>query len=117
MTGSKSVHEDIHVLIISGYLTNNQQIISNSCNDNFLSITIRVNSKTSNNSNPDRNDSIPTEYLLQTCMNPFPNIKYNYRSKKKIENIMKSIKPTNSHGYDEIFVKILKASFHFFSSP
>ena len=113
MTGRKSVHQDIHVLNINGYLTNNQQIISNSCNDHFLSTTKRVNSKTSDNSNPDRNNSIPTEYLLQICKDPFRNIKYNYRSKKEIENIMKSVKPTNSHGYDAIFVKILEASSHF----
>jgi hypothetical protein len=103
------VHEDIHVSNINGYLTNNQQIFSNSCNDNFLSTSVRVNSKTSNHCNPGRNNSIPAEYLLQTCKNPFPNIKYNYRSKTEIENIVKSVKPTNSHGYDEMFVKILKS--------
>jgi hypothetical protein len=117
VTGRKSVHEDSLVLSVNGYITNNQQIIFNSCNDHFLSTTNRVNSKTSNNSYPDRINSILTEYLLQTCKNPFPNIKYNYRSKKEIENIMKSVKPTNSHGYDEIFVKILKACSHFIRSP
>ena len=67
MTGRKAVHEDIHFLNINGNLTNNQQIICNSGNDHFFSTTNRVTSKISNNSNPDRNNSIPAEYLLQTC--------------------------------------------------
>jgi len=48
------------------------------------------------------------EYLLQTSQNPFQNIKYNYTSMKEIDNINKSLKPTKSHGYDEISVKILQ---------
>ena len=30
---------------------------------------------------------------------------------------MKSVKPTIYHGYDEISVNILKAGYHFISSP
>ena len=33
------------------------------------------------------------------------------------ENIIKSLKATNCHGYDEISVKILKANSHLHSSP
>jgi len=36
---------------------------------------------------------------------------------EETENIIKSLKPTNSHGYDEISVKILKANSHLNSSP
>jgi hypothetical protein len=53
------------------------------------------------------------EYLLQIFKNPFPNIKCNYTSTTEIENIITSLKPTNSHGYDEISAKTLKASSHF----
>jgi len=49
--------------------------------------------------------------------NRFPNIKCNYASKKETGSIIKSLKPTNSHGYDEISVKILNASSHLISSP
>jgi len=59
VTGSKSVREDIHILNINDNLTNNQQIISNSFKDHFLCAAGRMNSQTSNNSNPDRNYSIP----------------------------------------------------------
>jgi hypothetical protein len=36
---------------------------------------------------------------------------------EETENIIKSLKSTNSHGYGEISVKILKANFHLNSSP
>jgi hypothetical protein len=36
---------------------------------------------------------------------------------EETENIIKSLKPTNSHGYDEISVEILKANSHIHSSP
>ena len=57
------------------------------------------------------------EYLLKTFKNLLPNIKYNYTSKKEIENIIKSWKSTSSHRYREISVQILKASSHLISSP
>lgn len=66
VTGRKSVHEDIHILNINDNLTNNQQIICNSFKNHFLCAAGRMNSQTSNNSNPDRNYSIPMECLLQT---------------------------------------------------
>ena len=55
--------------------------------------------------------------LIAKHLNPFPNIKCNYASKKEIESIIISSKPTNSHGYDEISFKILNASSHLIISP
>jgi Notch-like protein len=81
-----------------------------------LSIADRINNKTTNNLNFGKHSKYPMEYLLQIFKNPFPNIKFNYTSTKEIENI-KSLKPTNSHEYDEISAKILKSSSHFVSSP
>jgi len=74
-----------------------------------------MNNKTSKNLNPNRNNSIPMEYLLKTFKNLFPNIKYNYTSQKETENIIKSLKSTSSHGYEEISVQILRASSHLIS--
>jgi hypothetical protein len=48
-TGTKSVHEDIHTLNIDGNLINNQQIISNTFNDDFVTIADRINNETTNN--------------------------------------------------------------------
>jgi len=76
VTDRKSVHEDIHILDTDGNLTNNQHIISNSFNDYILSTADRINIKTSNNSKPDRNNSIPTEYLLKTFKKPPSNMQH-----------------------------------------
>jgi Notch-like protein len=54
--------------------------------------------------------------MFQTFKWPFPNIKFNYTSTKKIEQIFKSIKTKHSHGYDEIPTKILKFSATFIKS-
>jgi len=35
----------------------------------------------------------------------------------EIENIIKTLKPKNSYGYDEISIKLLKISAPFISSP
>jgi hypothetical protein len=56
-------------------------------------------------------------YLSQTFTTPFPKIKFNYTSTKEIENIIKSLKPKNSNGYDEIVVKIIKISAPFLRPP
>jgi hypothetical protein len=39
-----------------------------------------------------------------------PNINLKFTTTKEIENIIKSLKPKNSHGYDEISTNLLKAS-------
>ena len=43
-------------------------------------------------------------------------IKFNYTSRHEIE-VIKSLKSSNSYGYDEISVKIIKESSLFVSSP
>jgi hypothetical protein len=50
----------------------------------------------------------PIHYLTQTFQNSFPKIKFNYTSAKEIENNINSVPLKNSHGYDEILMKILK---------
>jgi hypothetical protein len=40
-------------------------------------------------------------------MIPFPKIELNHTSTKETENIIKSLKPKNCNGYDEILVRIL----------
>jgi hypothetical protein len=50
-----------------------------------LSAADRITIKTSNNSKPNRNNSIPMEYLFQTFKNPLSNMKHNHASKKAIE--------------------------------
>ena len=48
---------------------------------------------------------------------PFPTVKYQNTSTAEIEKVIESLKAKDSHGYDEISVKILKLSSPFISSP
>ena len=48
---------------------------------------------------------------------PFPSINLTLTSTKEITDIVKSLKSKNSHGYDEISVKILKLSLPYIISP
>jgi hypothetical protein len=59
-----------------------------------------------------------SNYLSQAFTIPFQKIELNhtYTSTKETENIIKSSKPENSNGYDEIPVRILKISAPFISS-
>jgi hypothetical protein len=57
-------------------------------------------------------------YLYQVFTRPFPNIKLTPVTTKEISVIIKSLKWKNSHGYDEIPIRILKISLPFIiSSP
>jgi Notch-like protein len=59
----------------------------------------------------------PISYLCRAFNQPFPPIHFKYVSSQEIEDITKSLKTTNSHGYDEISTKILKCSIYYISSP
>jgi hypothetical protein len=54
---------------------------------------------------------------MQSFKNPFPNFNLKSISTKEIENIIKSLKPKNSSGYDEISTKLTKICSPFISSP
>jgi len=54
---------------------------------------------------------------MQSFKNPFPNINLKSVSTKEIENLIKSLKPKNSSGYDRISTKLIKICSPFMSSP
>ena len=56
-------------------------------------------------------------YLMQSFKNSFPNINLKSISTKEAENIIKSLKPKNSSGYDGICIKLIKISSPIVSSP
>ena len=55
-------------------------------------------------------------YLSNQPHRDFPNINFKNTSTKEIENIIRSLKAKESHGYDGITTKILKISAPFISS-
>jgi len=71
-------------------------------------------------------NSIWENWILTTLWNiytkllkkPLPNIKFKYIPTKEFKKkIITFIKSSNSHGYDEIYTRILKASSQFIISP
>jgi len=57
------------------------------------------------------------KYLKQIFTSPFPRINLTPASTKEIIETVKSLKSKNSHGYDEIPIKILKVSLPFIILP
>ena len=57
------------------------------------------------------------KYLDHNFGYPFPKIKWQNTSSNEIDKIIKSLKPKNSSGYDDIPLKILKISALFIVSP
>jgi len=56
-------------------------------------------------------------YLYKVFIRPFPCIQLTPVTSKEIKEIIKSLKWKNSHGYDEIPMRILKISLPFIISP
>ncbi len=50
----------------------------------------------------------PLHYLTQSFKKPFPKIHLKTVSTKETNNIIKSLKPKNSAGYDGILTRLLK---------
>jgi hypothetical protein len=61
--------------------------------------------------------NLALNYLYQVFIRPFPHIKLTPVSTKEISEIIKSLKWKNSHGCDEIPIKILKIILPFITSP
>ena len=85
-------------------------------NKYFVSVAqnIYVNN---HNANAPSNYENPVSHLSRAFNQPFPTINIKRVSSKEIEDITKSLKIKNSHGYDGISRKILKVSIHYISSP
>ena len=103
--------------------------IANAFNEYFLSLAQRkcVNvdydddSGNDSSSNWDNNDNTylctPVLYLLNYFNNFFPNIKWKCTPTWEIENIIKSLKPKNTYGYNCTHTNLLKISLVSISSP
>ena len=107
---------DISSININGVFTQNNQVIADTFNSYFLSVAqhIMANSK---NSNSVGNHHNPLNYLRSTLTQPFPPNKPKFVSPKEIENVVRSLRTKESHGYDEIPTKVIKQSISFISSP
>jgi len=118
--GKEHINHGFHSLNISGRSTKNHQIIANVFNKHFTSIPTMIsqnihasNCFTKTSSNNQNNLSFSWNHVFQIS---FRRIKYHCTTTKQIENIIRSLKSSNSCGYDEVTLKLLKSCSYFISS-
>lgn len=91
-------------------MIDNHQVISDTFNNYFLSVTDKITSKINDDNSMGINSKSPFGYLFQIHENPFPEMKTDPTSIKKFKKIIKSPKYKNSYGCDEIpnqlFIKL-----------
>jgi hypothetical protein len=108
-------------LNINATSTTNYQIIANAFNKHFTTIPTMI-SQNIIASNCSTKPSVNNQNYLSFSLNnvfqtSFPSIKYHCTTTKDIENIIRSLKSSNSCGYDEVIMKMLKSCSYFISSP
>ena len=113
----KKRNDDVPPLNIDGKTSKDYQNITNIFNTYFSTVTDKMSANNSTNINVASNAAHPLSYLYQVFSRPFPNIKLTPVSTKEVSEVIKSPKWKNSHGYDEIPIKILKISLPFIISP
>ena len=117
-TETQKINKDeIPPLKVDGNVVKAHLNLANIFNTYFTAVTDKMNVNNSVNRNVSFNDSNPLKYLHQVFTSHFPSIKLTPVSTKEIREIINSLKWENSHGYDEIPIKILKTSLPYIESP
>jgi len=94
-----------------------EQDIADAFNCHFSTIIDKTSKNKVNNKT--NNDKAPTfhYYLEQNYVHPPPSLVIKTFSTKEITSIIKALKTKNSHGFDEISIKLLKISATYICSP
>ena len=109
--------DKINTLNINGFPISDCQKMANEFNTYFSTTAKSINTKQNKLSHYNLDNTTPLHYLTQSYKNSFPDINLKSVSTKEIKNIIKSLKPKNSSGYDGISSKLLKISSPFITSP
>jgi hypothetical protein len=88
----------IPLLKLDDKLVVNQLKIANLFNNYFLSVADSINYNMKKDVNLSMNNHI--SYLYKYYKKPFAKINWKYASTYEIRNIIKSLKPKNTYGYD-----------------
>ena len=103
------------MLQLDGSVIDNQHKIANIFNHYFLSVADASLGNMNNGVNSTMDN--PISYLYKFYNKPFAKINWQYVSTYEIKNIIKSLKPKNTFGYDEISNRVIKLSSPFITSP
>ena len=86
-------------------------------NKYFLTVSENIIKNIRSNKHNHDTCNSPNYYLSNQPHRDFPNINFKNTITKETENIIRSLKANESHGYDGITTKILKISVPFISYP
>jgi len=103
--------KEVHWLNIDGMSITNHHTIVSALNKRFTTMPsiITCNIMASNCPTKSSLNQNNNSFSLKNVYQPsFPSIKFPYTSAKEIENIIKSLHSSNSFGYDEVSMKLLK---------
>jgi predicted nuclease of predicted toxin-antitoxin system len=118
ITNGKKNCNNIPKMQIDRKITTHYQTIVEKFNNYYISVADNINNYNFlNNAIDDLNTINPLNYLYLAFKQPFINITLKNVTTHEIEKIIEELKSTNSCGYDEIRVKILKVSSSFIISP
>ena len=119
--GKDHKNHGIQLVNTDGRCTENQHIIADAFNKHFTTIPTMIKKNINANcclTKTSINNQNKLSYSLKhVFQNSFPSIKHNCTTTNKIENMIMSLKLSNSFGYDEVPTKILTLCSHFISSP
>jgi hypothetical protein len=101
---------------VNGNVFSNGQVIAETFNKYFVTVAQNIHANDYNPNASSQHEN-PISYLCRAFNQPFPTINFKYVSSKEIDDIKKSLKTKNSHGYDEISTKILKCSIYYIFPP
>jgi hypothetical protein len=117
LTGNKYNHNKITHMNINDELTDNYQLIVNSFNKYFSTITGKIVGEIPQYSDSMLQITNPLDYLHKVFSQPFPQMQLKSTSINELKEIIKSLKTKDSCVYDETSNKILKVSMPFIVSP
>jgi hypothetical protein len=83
----------------------------------FVVVVQHIHTEKSKNSNSGVRENNSLNYSYNVFKQPIPSIKLKFVSPKEIEDVVSSLKMKDSHGFDGIYIKILKLSIPYISSP
>jgi hypothetical protein len=117
LTNKKKSNHGISSIQIDGKTCNDGLVIANAFSAYFSTVAEKIPSNSSMNSHSAPDFAYPINYLTQVFSKPFPDINLNPTTAKEITEIVKSLRSSQSCGYDEIPCKVLKCSLPCIISP
>jgi hypothetical protein len=119
--GRDCKNHGVQLLNLNGRCIKNHQIIANAFNNHFTTFPITVSQKinadnccTTTSDNNQNNISFSLNHVYRDS---FPSIKHCCTTTSETENIIRTLKLSNSYGYDEVSWKLLKLCSYYISFP